>query len=37
VVTYSRRNAQGDTLSLHKNLWIVTCAQGKWGIAVRSY
>ena len=37
VVTYSRRNKNGDVLSMHKNLWIVTRVSGKWGISLRSY
>jgi hypothetical protein len=37
VVTYSRRSKNGDVLSMHKNLWILTRVSGKWGIAVRSY
>lgn len=37
VVTYSRRNKNGDVLSMHRNLWIVTRVSGKWGIALRSY
>jgi hypothetical protein len=37
AVTYSRRNKNGDVLSMHKNLWIVTRVSGKWGISLRSY
>ena len=37
LVTYTRRAAQGEVLSTHKNLWIVTRTGGKWGIALRSY
>jgi len=37
IVTYSRRNKNGDVLSMHKNLWIVTRISGKWGISLRSY
>jgi ribosomal protein S18 acetylase RimI-like enzyme len=37
VLTYSRRDESGRVLSLHKNLWIVTQLDGRWGIALRSY
>ena len=37
VLTYTRRAAEGEILSTHTNLWIVTKAAGKWGIALRSY
>ena len=37
VVGYSRRNAQGQVLSMHSNLWIATRVAGRWGIALRSY
>lgn len=37
VVTYSRRNAAGEVLTLHRNLWIVTRVALRWGIALRSY
>lgn len=37
VVVYSRRNAQDEILSTHRNLWIVTLRDGRWGIALRSY
>jgi hypothetical protein len=37
VVNYSRRDAQGQILTMHTNLWIATSINGKWGIALRSY
>jgi hypothetical protein len=37
VVTYSRRRSTEEVLSVHKNLWIVTRLNGRWGICVRSY
>ena len=37
VVVYSRRDANDNIISLHTNLWIVTCSGGKWGICLRSY
>ena len=37
VVTYSRHGKNGDVLSMHKNLWILTRVTGKWGISLRSY
>ena len=37
VVDYSRRNAQGQTLSRHQNLWVVVQRDGRWGIVLRSY
>ncbi len=26
-----------QVLSLHTNLWVVTCKQGRWAVALRSY
>jgi hypothetical protein len=37
VVTYTRRNKQGQILSTHRNLWVVTRIAAKWGIVLRSY
>lgn len=37
VVTYSRRNSDGDVISMHKNLWILVRASGRWRICLRSY
>ena len=37
VVEYSRRNAVDAVISLHRNLWIVTRMDARWGIALRSY
>jgi len=37
VVAYTRRNARGETISTHHNLWVVTRREGRWGIALRSY
>jgi hypothetical protein len=37
LVEYSRDNAQGEAISYHRNLWIVTLDQGRWGIKQRSY
>ncbi len=37
LVAYSRRNDRDEVLSLHRNLWIVTRRDGRWGIALRSY
>lgn len=37
VVTYSRRNAADEVLSMHKNLWIVIRTDARWKICLRSY
>jgi hypothetical protein len=37
VVTYTRRAVDDSVLSLHKNLWIVTRVDDRWGIVLRSY
>jgi hypothetical protein len=37
AVTYTRRDQSGNVLSEHRNLWIVTQVEAKWGIALRSY
>lgn len=37
VVTYTRRDRDGQVLSTHCNLWIVTRVDDRWGIALRSY
>lgn len=37
VVVYSRRDAQDEVLSMHRNLWIVIWREGRWGIGLRSY
>lgn len=37
VVVYTRRDKNSKILSTHTNLWIATCIDGEWGIAVRSY
>ena len=37
VVVYTRRDVQDQVLSLHTNLWVVTCKQGRWAVALRSY
>lgn len=34
---YTRRGENGEVLSSHENIWIVTKINGKWGIALRSY
>lgn len=36
-VVYDRMGADGRRLSRHDNLWVVTCVDGRWGIALRSY
>ncbi len=37
VVEYTRNRADGSVASSHKNLWVVTFADGRWGIKLRSY
>lgn len=37
IVSYSRRCALDEVLSIQTNLWIVTRVAGKWGISLRSY
>jgi hypothetical protein len=37
AVTYTRRDQGGSVLSEHRNLWVVTQVEEKWGIALRSY
>lgn len=34
---YYRENVDGEIMSQHDNVWIVTYKDGKWGIQVRSY
>lgn len=35
--SYARRDNDGEILTFHENLWILTKVEGRWGIAVRSY
>lgn len=37
VVEYTRNRADGSVASSHKNLWIVTFDDSRWGIKQRSY
>jgi hypothetical protein len=37
VVVYTRDDAAGNVLSTHRNLWIATRVDGRWGISLRSY
>lgn len=37
LVKYVRTDAQGQAISVHTNVWIVTRKSGKWALAVRSY
>lgn len=37
LVTYSRRNAASEVLSMHQNLWIVIRTDEIWKICLRSY
>ena len=37
LVEYSRDRADGSIASRHRNLWIVTSENGRWGIKQRSY
>lgn len=37
LVEYTRNDAAGKVLSMHRNLWIVVRRGGDWRIAVRSY
>ncbi|WGS21252.1 MULTISPECIES: hypothetical protein [unclassified Bradyrhizobium] len=37
VVEYTRDRADGSIASRHRNLWIVTSENGRWGIKQRSY
>jgi hypothetical protein len=34
---YSRNRADGSIITQHRNLWIVTWQDGRWGIKQRSY
>ena len=36
-VEYSRDDRIGNPLSVHRNLWIVTLDNGRWGIKLRSH
>ena len=36
-VVYTRERADNTVISRHDNLWIVTCAAGRWAIQLRSY
>ncbi|MGY3485691.1 hypothetical protein ACVW1C_003574 [Bradyrhizobium sp. USDA 4011] len=35
--SYSRDRTDGSIASRHRNLWIVTSENGRWGIKLRSY
>ncbi len=37
LVEYSRDDAAGVPLSVHRNLWIVTLDGGRWGLKQRSH
>jgi hypothetical protein len=37
LVAYSRDREDGTAISHHRNLWIVTLDDGRWGIKQRSY
>lgn len=37
LVEYSRDRADGSIASRHRNLWIATFENGRWGIKQRSY
>lgn len=37
LVEYSRDRADGSEISRHRNLWIVTRQDGRWGLKQRSY
>lgn len=37
LYSYYREDVNGDVMSEHDNVWIVTLKDGKWGIQVRSY
>lgn len=37
LVEYSRDDAAGHPISIHRNLWIVTFEAGRWGIKQRSH
>ena len=37
VVSYTREDEAGTVLSTHRNLWIATRVDGRWGISLRSY
>lgn len=37
VVVYTRRNALGEVISTHHNLWVLVRREGRWGIVLRSY
>ena len=37
LVEYSRDDAAGRPITLHRNLWVVTFDAGRWGIKQRSY
>ena len=37
LYSYYREAVDGNVMSRHDNLWILTCKDGKWGIQVRSY
>jgi hypothetical protein len=36
-VVYSRNRADGSIITQHRNVWIVTWQDGRWGIKQRSY
>lgn len=37
LYSYYREDVNGNVMSEHDNVWIVTLKDGKWGIQVRSY
>lgn len=37
LVDYSRDRDDGNEISRHRNVWVVTCEDGRWGIKLRSY
>ena len=37
LYSYDREDRDGNVMSKHDNLWILTCIDNKWGIQVRSY
>lgn len=36
-VVYTRRGAPDEVLFRHTNLWVLTCKQDRWAVALRAY
>ncbi len=37
LLEYTRNRSDGSVISIHKNLWVLTKLDGRWGIKIRCY